>query len=228
LQRAWEAAPGDTAGGRHFIGRTALAYYVLFVGLWSATGSAQQGPDTLSAEQLQNATSELRATLAGTNEEAYRQILTMVEIVRDPVLDTTSVYDIVIHFDPDRYTNPRVGSYPLSFDSQLIHWGRRVALFAQRTSWQSGRLYLRDISTAHEAWIRTSDARLLMGPMRKKLPFDTAQWLRFVYSLPPYVDLHSMSAWLRLIHPESRELANRRRLREIEAESKSLLKDLKP
>ena len=67
-----------------------------------------------------------------------------------------------------------------------------------------------------------------MGPMRKKLPFDTAQWLRFVDSLPPYVDLHSMSAWLRLIHPESRELANRRRLREIEAESNSLLKDLKP
>lgn len=220
-------ASGGLAGGHRFFSRRVLASIALTIGLCS-TATAQQAAVSLSDTELQDAATALRAALASTDEEAYAQILTLVEIVRDPVIDTTTVYDIVVHYDPDRYSNPRVGAYPLSFENQFIHWGRRVALYTQRTSWQSSRFYLRDISTGHEAWVLTADARLLLGPMRKKLPTDDAQWLRLVYSLSPYTDLRTMSAWLRLIHPEDRELTNRRRLREIEAEKNSLLKDLKP
>ena len=227
MQRESAAAPGCSARGRRFSGLVTSAYCALLIGLCS-TATAQKAAVTLSENEIKDEVTELRAALAGIDEEAYTQILTLVEIVRDPVIDTTTVYDIIVHFDPDRYSNPRVGSYPLSFENQFIHWGRRIALFTQRTSWQSSRFYLRDISAAHEAWIFTDEARLLMGPMRKKLPSDEGRWLRLVYSLPPYLDLRTLSAWLRLIHPEDRELANRRRLREIEAAENSLLKDLKP
>ena len=67
-----------------------------------------------------------------------------------------------------------------------------------------------------------------MGPMRKNLPVDDARWLRFIHALSPYIDLRTMSYWLRLMHSEERELTIRRRLRELEAEKNSLLKDLKP
>jgi hypothetical protein len=201
---------------------------VLLIGLWSTTAEAQKAAVTLSETELQDAVTELRAGLARTDEEAYAQILTLVEIVRDPVLNTASVYDIIVHYDPDRYSNPRVGAYPLNFEKQFMHWGRRVALYTQRTSWSSGRFYLRDISAAHEAWILTSDARLLTRPIQRKTSSNDAKSLRQAYSLPSYTDLRTISAWLRLMHPEDRELANRRRLREIEAEKNSLLKDLKP
>ncbi|HIG52390.1 MAG TPA: hypothetical protein EYG11_11010 [Candidatus Latescibacteria bacterium] len=212
MRRKRPMAPGGIAGGRGFSGLGVGICCALLIGLWSATAEAK-ATVTLSETELKDVGTELRAVLASTNEKAYAQILTLVEIVRDPVLNTTSVYDIIVHYDPDRYSNPRVGSYPLSFENQFMHWGRRVALYTQRTSWSSGRFYLRDISAAHEAWILTSDARLLIRPMRKNIP---------------YTDLRTMSAWLRLMHPEDRELANRRRLREIEAKKNSLLKDLKP
>ena len=88
--------------------------------------------------------------------------------------------------------------------------------------------YLRDISAAHEAWILTSDARLLIRPMHKNISSNDAKSQRQAYSLPSYTALRTISIWLRLMHPEDRELANRRRSREIEAEKTSLLKDLKP
>lgn len=228
MRRKRTTAPGGIAGGRGFLGLGVGICCALLIGLWSATAEAQKAAVTLSETELQDAGTELRAALARTNEEAYAQILTLVEIVRDPVLNTTSVYDIIVHYDPDRYSNPRVGAYPLNFEKQFMHWGRRVALYTQRTSWSSGRFYLRDISAAHEAWILTSDARLLIRPIHKKTSSNDAKSLRQVYSLPSYTDLRTISAWLRLMHPEDRELANRRRLREIEAEKNSLLKDLKP
>ena len=163
-----------------------------------------------------------------STRKAFAQILTLVEIIEDSVPDTITVYDIIVHYDPDRYSNPSAGSYPMSFENQFIHWGRRIALHTKRTSWTSRRFYLRDISVAHEAWILTLDARLLMGPMRKNLPVDDARWLRFIHALSPYIDLRTMSYWLRLMHSEERELTIRRRLRELEAEKNSLLKDLKP
>jgi len=228
LRRKRTTAPGGIAGDRGFSGLGGEICCALLIGLWSATAEAQKATVTLSETEMQDAGTELRAALARTDEEAYAQILTLVEIVRDPVLNATSVYDIIVHYDPDRYSNPRVGAYPLNFEKQFMHWGRRVALYTQRTSWSSGRFYLRDISAAHEAWILTSDARLLIRPMYKKNSSNDAKSLRPVYSLPSYTALRTISIWLRLMHPEDRELANRRRLREIEAEKTSLLKDLKP
>jgi hypothetical protein len=141
----------------------------LILGLLSGSLSAQK-PPTLSDADLQTEATNLRASLAGADEEAFTQILTHVTVERDPVVDTIAVYDIVVHYDPDRYSSPRVGAYPLSFENQFIHWGRRIALYTTRTSWKSGRFYLRDISTAHEAWIFTEDARLLLGPLKKRCP----------------------------------------------------------
>ena len=116
----------------------------------------------------------------------------------------------------------------MSFENQFIYWGRRIALYTQRTSWKSGRFYLRDISTAREAWIFTEDARLLLGSLRKKLPTDRAKWLRFVHSFTPYTDLRTMSYWLRLLRIEERELVIRRLQREIADRENSLLKGLNP
>lgn len=225
MQRKWAMASGSSAGGFRLFGRRAIALIALGIGLSAAAASAQGG---LSATELKAEATELRAALAGVDEEAFAQILTLVEIIEDPVPDTITVYDIIVHYDPDRYSNPSVGSYPMSFENQFIHWGRRIALHTKRTSWTSRRFYLRDISVAHEAWILTLDARLLMGPMRKNLPVDDARWLRFIHALSPYIDLRTMSYWLRLMHSEERELTIRRRLRELEAEKNSLLKDLKP
>ena len=116
----------------------------------------------------------------------------------------------------------------MDFENQFIQWGRRIALHTQRTRWTSGRFYLRDISTAHEAWILTEDARVLMGPISKRLPGNDTSFLRLVHNLAPYVDLRTMGSWLRLMRTEGREMANRRRQREREAEQNSLLKDLQP
>ena len=228
MRRKRTTAPGGIAGDRGFSGLGGEICCALLIGLWSANAEAQKAAVTLSETEMQDAGTELRAALARTDEEAYAQILTLVEIVRDPVLNTTSVYDIIVHYDPDRYSNPRVGAYPLNFEKQFMHWGRRVALYTQRTSWSSGRFYLRDISAAHEAWILTSDARLLIRPMHKNNSSNDAKSQRQAYSLPSYTALRTISIWLRLMHPEGRELANRRRSREIEAEKTSLLKDLKP
>ncbi len=228
MRRKRTTAPGGIAGGLGFSGLGGEICCALLIGLWSATAEAQKAAVTLSETEMQDAGTELRAALARTDEEAYAQILTLVEIERDPVLNTTSVYDIIVHYDPDRYSNPRVGAYPLNFEKQFMHWGRRVALYTQRTSWSSGRFYLRDISAAHEAWILTSDARLLIRPMHKNISSNDAKSLHQAYSLPSYTALRTISIWLRLMHPEGRELANRRRSREIEAEKTSLLKDLKP
>ena len=227
MQRKWTMASGSSAGDHRLFGRRAIALVALCIGLSAAAASARSGL-ALSATELEVEITKLRAVLVGVDEEAYAQILTLAEIVEDPVPGTGTVYDIIVHYDPYRYNNPRVGSYPMSFENQFIHWGRRVALYTKRSSWTSRRFYLRDISTAYEAWIFTQDARLLMGSMRKNLPTDNARWLRFIHALPPYTDLRTMSYWLRLMHGEERELTIRRRNREIAAEKSSLLKDLEP
>ena len=213
------------AGSRRLSGR--IPRIALFIAL-TASQAAAQGSLVLTEAELRDEEVTLRAVLAGADEEAYAQILTLVNIVQDPLPDTVAMYDIIVHYDPERYSNARVGTYPLDFANQFIQWGRRVALHTQRTRWTSGRFYLRDISTAREAWILTEDARLLMGPMGNKLPDDNTRFLRLVHALPPYVDLRTMGYWLRLMHIEDRELANYRRQQEREAEKNSLLKDLQP
>ena len=212
-------------GGHRLSGR--ILRIALLIALTATQAAAQSGL-ILTETELRAEEMTLRAVLVGADEEAYAQILTLVDIVQDPLPDTVAMYDIIVHYDPERYNNARVGTYPLDFANQFIQWGRRVALHSQRTRWTSGRFYLRDISTAREAWILTEDARLLMGPMRNKLPDDNTRFLRLVHALPPYVDLRTMGYWLRLMHIEDRELTNYRRQQEREAEKNSLLKDLQP
>ena len=212
-------------GGHRLSGR--ILRIALLIALTATQAAAQSGL-ILTETELRAEEMTLRAVLVGADEEAYAQILTLVDIVQDPLPDTVAMYDIIVHYDPERYNNARVGTYPLDFANQFIQWGRRVALHSQRTRWTSGRFYLRDISTAREAWILTEDARLLMGSIRNKLPDDNARFLRLVHALPPYVDLRTMGYWLRLMHMEDRELANYRRQQEREAEKNSLLKDLQP
>ena len=212
-------------GGHRLSGR--ILRIALLIALTATQAAAQSGL-ILTETELRAEEMTLRAVLVGADEEAYAQILTLVDIVQDPLPDTVAMYDIIVHYDPERYSNARVGTYPLDFANQFIQWGRRVALHSQRTRWTSGRFYLRDISTAREAWILTEDARLLMGPIRNKLPDDNTRFLRLVHALPPYVDLRTMGYWLRLMHIEDRELTNYRRQQEREAEKNSLLKDLQP
>ena len=109
--------------------------------------------------EIRIATAKLRNALAGPQEEAFVQILTEVSLVRDPLVDTVAVYDITVDYDPRRYHNARVGTYPLNFADQFILWGKRIALYTRSSNWLSGRFYLRDISNGHVAWIRTADAR---------------------------------------------------------------------
>ena len=42
--------------------------------------------------------------------------------------DTAFGYDLVVRFDPTRYRDPHVGSYPLSIMDQFILRGKRVSL----------------------------------------------------------------------------------------------------
>ncbi len=224
MQREQRTTQGNTVSDRPLL-RQLIA---LLIALSPAVSAAQGSVAGLSEAELQTEVTEIHAALAGIEEEAFAQILTLVEVVRDPIIDTVAVYDIIVHFDPNRYNNPRVGVYPMSFENQFIYWGRRIALYTQRTSWKSGRFYLRDISTAREAWIFTEDARLLLGSLRKKLPTDRAKWLRFVHSFTPYTDLRTMSYWLRLLRIEERELVIRRQQREIADRENSLLKGLNP
>jgi hypothetical protein len=175
--------------------------------------------------EIRIATAKLRSALAGPQEEAFVQILTEVSLVRDPLVDTVAVYDITVSYDPRRYHNARVGTYPLNFADQFILWGKRIALYTRSSNWLSGRFYLRDISNGHVAWIRTTDARGLYSP--GKAPSSTKSWLRFVYATTPYIDLFTMSQWLRLMRDEDRDLVEQRLRTEAEARANSLTKDLK-
>ncbi len=185
---------------------------------------AQQTGAELPPLELRIATTELHKALAGPQEEAFVQILTQVTLLRDPQVDSVAVYDITVDYDPRRYSNPRVGTYPLNFADQFILWGKRISLYTRRMGWLSGRFYLRDISNGHVAWIRTVDARHLYAP--EKVPSNSKRWLRFVYATPPYIDLSTMSQWLRLMRDEDREMVELRLRAEAEARANSLTKDL--
>lgn len=175
---------------------------------------AQQQASALSEAQLQTASQNLQRALAAPHEEPFLQILTEVRVLRDTTFDTTMVYDLIVRFDPTRYRNSRVGTYPLSFEDQLILWSKRASVFTRSTSWQSGRFFLHDISIPRQAWIFTEDARTLYQPPKDdQLPKETAslpRWLRHAYAVDPRTDLRTMSRWLRLIHEESRDQLLRR------------------
>jgi hypothetical protein len=186
--------------------------------IFSATTNAQ-GPIELEPLVKRLAEAELRRRLAGSTEEALVQVLTQAALSRDPMVDTVAIYDIIVHYDPKRYHNPRVGTYPLNFEDQFVLWGKRIAHFTRSSAWSSGRFYLRDISSGRIAWVFTADARHLYSP--EKLP-------RKSQNISPYTGLHATSQWLRLMREEDREMVMRRLREEASKRANSLTKDLKP
>ena len=168
---------------------------------------------------LHLAEKKLADLLAQSDEEAFLQVLIEASIKRDELIDTAAVYDLIVHYDPRRYTNPRVGSYPLRFEEQLILWGKRIATYTKSTEWTSGRFYLRNLSTGRVAWILTADARRLSSPPKKQLEAPNAT---------PYTNIQATGEWLRSFKEESREAVGLRLQQEALERAQSLTKDLKP
>lgn len=184
---------------------------LLFMGL--AAPTVAQQAHSLSDQEVQLAEQKLFQALAGPRERAFLQTLTEVRIVPD-TLDIAVAYDLVVHFDPERYRDPQVGSYPLSFEDQFILWGKRIAMYSRSTSWTSGRFFLRDISIPREAWIFSEDARALYKSPTDRLPAKSDAsfplWLKLIHAVEPYTDLRTMSRWLRLMQDETRDQLIRR------------------
>ena len=182
-----------------------FAILLVLLALAVMAGTQTPAPE-LSPEEIQAAEQKLRLTLAGPREKAFLQVLIEVQIVRDETVDTTFVYDLMVRFDPERYRNPRVGIYPLSFEDQFILWGKRIAMYTRSTPWQSSRFYLHDIARGRQAWIFSEDARRLYSrPKVKKF-----------HEVEAATDLRRMSRWLRLMRPESREIVIQRRQEELQ------------
>ncbi len=185
----------------------------------SPTNAQPLPPGGLDAIHLRLAEKALRAHLVNPDENALLQVLIGASLARDALIDTAVVYDIIVHYDPNRYQDPRVGTYPLRFEEQLVFWGKRVAHFTKSTEWKSGRFYLRDLSTGRVAWVFTADARRLYNP--PKAP-------RTSRDISPYTDLQTTGQWLRAIHEEDRDAVERRLRQEAQQRAQSLTKDLKP
>ncbi len=168
---------------------------------------------------LRLAEKTLAQHLANDNEEAFLQVLTETSIVRDALIDTTVVYDLVVHYDPERYANPRVGTYPLRFEEQFVLWGKRIADYTKGTEWKSGRFYLRDLSTGRVAWIFTADTRRLYVSSKNARERERS-WV--------YTDLETTAQWLRSMREETRAAVEIRLRQEAEERAQSLTKDLNP
>lgn len=206
-------------GLRHWRRRPSLVLWLLATWLSSSpVATFAQGPTELAPLDLRLAEADLRKRLATADEEAFVQVLTQAAIERDPMVDTVAIYDIVVHYDPKRYHNPRVGTYPLNFEEQFILWGKRISLYTRDSGWASGRFYLRDISSGRVAWISTADARHLYNPAKPP---------RKMQDVPSYTDLYTTSQWLRLMREEDREMTVRRLRQEADKRARSLTKDLK-
>ncbi len=206
-------------GLRHWCRRPSLVLWVVAACVpFFAAAIHAQAPTELAPLDLRLAEAELYKRLAGADEEAFIQVLTQAAILRDPMVDTVAIYDLVVHYDPKRYHNPCVGTYPLNFEEQFILWGKRIALFTRNTGWSSSRFYLRDISLGRVVWISTADARHLYNP--EKAPSN-------MQDISPYTDLYTTSQWLRLMREEDREMTERRLRKEANRRANSLTKDLK-
>ncbi len=178
---------------------------LLILLLLSSLVTASHGQFGLPPNEIALEEQNLRQALAGPHERASLQVLTKVLILRDTTSTSDALYDLVVRFDPERYRDPRVGTYPLNFENQFIFWGKRISMYTRSSSWTSGRFYLHDISTAEEAWIFTEDARSLYRPATKRRPVSLRGWLKLIHATDPRTDLRTMSRWLRLMHKESQD-----------------------
>lgn len=179
---------------------------ILFLATLSSAQLPAQPDSGLTTEQLQSAQQQLREILAAPHEPAFRQVLADVQVLRDPT-DTTAVYDIVVRFDPERYRDPHLGRYPLTFEDQFILWGKRLALYTLFASWQSGRFYLHDLHDGRQAWVDLETARRLYPLVGKPPAGKTfAAWLKLIHSISPGTEPRALSRWLQAMQGESRDL----------------------
>ncbi|MFH1566441.1 MAG: hypothetical protein ABIL09_00460 [Gemmatimonadota bacterium] len=185
----------------------------------TVAAASAQPPAGLSEAEVTGAAGYLAAALAGPGEDAFLQILTSAEVVRDDLQDTVAAYDLVVRFDPRRYRNPMVGRYPLTFEGQFISWGKRLGLLTRSTTWRSGRYYLHDVSTGRQAWAHARELRELYPPTDLKYPpaasperpASLTPWLDLMHHAEGGTDLRAMGRWLRVIREESREQVQARR-----------------
>lgn len=175
----------------------------LLTALWTGLAGAQEPaiPDTA----MYRALDQVRQVLVSPREQAFAQVLVSAEVLRDP--RDTSFYDIVVRFDPERYRDPHLGRYPLTFEDQGVLWGKRLALYTRIASWKAGRFYLHDLSTGHQVWVDLATARLLSPPYGKPPGAKTfAAWLPYIHKTPPSTEPRALGSWLRLMVEESRDL----------------------
>ncbi|MBI2502065.1 MAG: hypothetical protein HYW07_02395 [Candidatus Latescibacteria bacterium] len=171
--------------------------------LWAGLAGAQQpvAPDTAMQQVVQ----QVRQVLVSPREQAFAQVLVSAEVLRDP--RDTSFYDIVVRFDPERYRDPHLGRYPLTFEDQCVLWGKRLALYSRIASWKAGRFYLHDLYTGRQVWVDLATARLLSPPYGKPPAAKTfAAWLPYIHNTPRSTEPRALGTWLRLMREESRDL----------------------
>jgi len=173
-------------------------------------GAASPGPE-LEAEDRAGAEAYLLAAMAGAHERPFLQIITDARVLADGTQDTSFVYDLLVRYDPGRYSDRHAGLYPLTFESQFILWGKRMSLFTRSTRWNSGRFFLHDVSTGRYAWIWAREARdlypatgiTLPPPVRTTNPGIPTAWLKLIHAAETSTDLRAMSRWLRLMREGS-------------------------
>jgi hypothetical protein len=181
-----------------------MPHILLLTLLWAGVAGAQvpapAPPDTV----LPQLAVQVRQVLVSPREQAFAQVLVGAEVLADP--RDTSFYDVVVRFDPERYRDPHLGRYPLTFEDQCVLWGKRLALYSLVSPRKAGRFYLHDLSTGRHAWIDLPAARLLSPPHGKPPGARTfAAWLPYIHSAPRGTEPRALGAWLRLMREESRE-----------------------
>lgn len=201
-----------------------LAFLCLAVSLSAAPSGLELGEPELAVEHMY-----LRSALAAPHERAFLQVITDARLFRDETQDTSYVYDLLVRYDPGRYSDRHAGLYPLTFESQFILWGKRVSLLTRSTRWRSGRFFLHDVSTGRHAWIYAREARDLYPVTGTSLPPTAAlgspptqiAWLKLLHAVEAPTDLRAMSRWLRLMREGSRAqvLAQARALADTAAAS---------
>ncbi len=180
------------------------AIFLLILALAGLAEAQAPPPAALPDTAMQRVVEQVRQVLVGPREPAFAQVLVGAEVLRDP--RDTSFYDVVARFDPWRFRDPHLNTYPLTFEDQFVLWAKRLALYSQVAAWKAGRFYLHDVSTGRQAWVGLPDARLLFpaygSPPRTK---TFSAWLPYIHKAPRNTEPRALGLWLRLMREESRE-----------------------
>ena len=201
-----------------------LAVAALIAGLLALRDAGAQQQEILGTEldpeEIAAASEALKKVLVSPRERALRQVLTEARVELDHSLHNEFTYDLIVQYDPGRYRDPQAGLYPMTFESQLIFWGKRIAVYTRSNTWRAGRFYLHDISSGIRAWILVNETRSLYPPSPEFTYPPAADpdspgfraWLKLIHNVETGTDLRRMSRLFRLMRFESREEVQRRAL----------------